>query len=325
MTVQVILHDVNEYADRIGKDSALCIGNFDGVHPGHARLIATAVETAAQENLTSMVLTFEPHTLDVISKNPVVQRLTNLDTRIRLLRETGVDVIVVQPFTPDFASIGPEEFMAGIVVGKLRARAIIVGPDVRFGRGGGGDRRMLEAFGRERGIRIIGVDKFVKNGKPVSSSRIRNLLLDDGNVSEVRDILGRPYRIEGRVVKGSGRGRSLGFPTANLSEIDVLVPKHGIYAGAGVADGRLYPAALHIGERKTFDEPFSIEIYLIGRGTDASLYDERVRAYLFRRLRDVVRFKDSEELRSRIKGDIDDAVEIYKKIMEENGSSNMEV
>jgi riboflavin kinase/FMN adenylyltransferase len=211
------------------------------------------------------------------------------------------------------------------VAGKLGARAIIVGPDVRFGRGGGGDRRMLEAFGRERGIRIIGVDKFVKNGKPVSSSRIRNLLIDEGNVSEVNDILGRPYRIEGRVVRGKGRGRTLGFPTANLSDIDVLVPKHGIYAGAGAADGKIYPAALHIGERKTFDEPFSIEIYLIGRGTDAPLYDERIRAYLFRRLRDVVRFKDPGELRNRIKEDIDDTVEIYHTIMDAIGSSNLEV
>jgi riboflavin kinase/FMN adenylyltransferase len=321
----VILHDVSEYASRIGKDSALCIGNFDGVHPGHARLIGRAVETAAKEHLTSVVLTFEPHTLDVITKNPVAARLTSLDTRIGLLKETGVDAIVVQPFTPEFASIGPEEFMSGIVAGKLRARAIIVGPDVRFGRGGGGDRRMLEAFGRERGIRIIGVEKFVKNGKPISSSRIRDLLRDEGNVSEVLDILGRPYRIEGRVIRGSGRGRTLGFPTANLSDIDVLVPKHGIYAGAGVADGRIYPAALHIGERKTFDEPFSIEIYFIGRGTDAPLYDERVRAYLFRRLRDVVRFKDSQELRSRIKEDIDDAVEIYREMVDEIGPSNLEV
>lgn len=310
-----ILQDVRDYPTAVGKRSALCIGNFDGVHPGHEYLIKKLIEAAKTQDIVSAVLTFEPHPLDILGQKGTLKRLTNGDYKIRLLQKTGVDVIIVQKFTRRFASVKPMDFMEKIVVEQLQAKVIVIGPDFKFGFGRGGDRNILEEFGKQRGIEIVSVEMLEKNGRLISSSHIRKLLLHEGDVADVFSILGRPYGLEGRVVRGGGRGRRLGFPTANLSDIDVLIPKEGIYAGAGFADKKMYPAAIHIGERKTFSEPFAVEIYFIGRQNDSPLYGELVRAYLLQRLRDVMRFDDPDALKNKIREDIDDTLEIYNKVM----------
>jgi riboflavin kinase/FMN adenylyltransferase len=307
---QVVLEDYREYPERIGRESALCIGNFDGVHSAHEHLIRTLIDRAHTGSLASVLLTFEPHPLDVLSRRGSVKRLTSREVKIRLLRETGLDVIIVQPFTKEFASLTPEAFLERVVVGALRAKVIVIGPDSRFGFGGRGNRAMLEKFGKDFDVEIVSIQPFIKDGRPVSSSHIRSLL-DEGNVSEVLSLLGRPYELGGKAIEGRGRGRRIGFPTANLSGVDVMVPKEGVYAAAGGLEGKIYPAAVHIGARRTFDEPFAIEVHFIGRDEDSPLYGKQVNVYLLRRLRDVERFKSAGDLRGQIEKDVTESRSVY--------------
>jgi riboflavin kinase/FMN adenylyltransferase len=310
---QSVLEDYREYPEKIGRDSALSIGNFDGVHPGHEHLIGTLIGRARARSLASVLLTFEPHPLDVLSRRGNVKRLTSRKVKLRLLRETGLDAIIVQPFTREFASLSPEAFLEQVVVGTLRAKVIVIGPDSRFGFGGRGNRAMLEKFGKDFDVEIISVQPFVKDGRPISSSNLRSLL-DEGNVSEVLSLLGRPYGVSGKVIEGKGRGRQIGFPTANLSGVEVMVPREGVYAAAGFAEGRIYPAAVHIGERKTFDEPYAIEVHLIDREDVSPLYGQQVSVYFLKRLRDVERFGSVDELREKIEKDVKESLSVYRSV-----------
>ena len=322
--VTQILNNISQFSSNGGKDSALTIGNFDGVHPGHEHLVHKLVETAKSRGLVSVVLTFEPHPLAFLSHGSPVKRLTSRDYKVKLLTETGLDFIIVQPFNADFAAIGPEEFIERVMVEALRAKALIMGPDFRFGHKRAGDRKLLEKYAQRHGIDIISIDLLRENGQPVSSSYIRGLLENEGRVSDVLRILGRPYGIEGTVVKGDGRGRELGFPTANLAGIDVLVPKEGIYAALSHFKGKAFPAAVHIGERKTFDEPFAVEAYILSGGEDLSLYDQNIRLFFLKRLRDVIKFSGKDELIKKIKEDIDDTKRIYGKLIDTIETSRLE-
>jgi len=318
----LVLHAIDEYAAAAGKSSALCLGNFDGVHLGHVQLLGQLVRIARERSLLSVVLTFEPHPLEVLGKSRV-GRLTSPPQKVRLLEAAGVDVIVVQPFTASFASLRPDDFMRQVIGTKLMARAIVVGPDVRFGAGGAGDARRLETFGRGRGIDVHAIEALRVEGRPVSSSFIRSLL-EKGEAASVRRMLGRPYRMEGSIIRGEGRGSTLGFPTANLSQIDVLVPKDGVYAGAAASEGALLPAAIHIGERPTFDAPFSVEVHLIGRRSDAPMAGQRLAVHLLERLRDCARFPDRETLREKIREDIDRTAGIYDTFKHETQAGKPE-
>ncbi|MFH1438903.1 MAG: bifunctional riboflavin kinase/FAD synthetase [Pseudomonadota bacterium] len=319
-----ILNDISEFASVAGKDSALTIGNFDGVHPGHEHLLHRLVKTAESRGLVSVVLTFEPHPLVFLSRGQAVKRLTSRDYKVKLLKETGLDFIIVQPFDADFAAISPEEFIERVMVRTLRAKALIIGPDFRFGHKRAGDRKLLETHARRHGIEIISIESLRENGRPVSSSYIRELLENEGRVTDVLRILGRPYGFEGTVVKGAGRGRELGFPTANLAGIDVLVPKEGIYAALSYIKGKAFPAAVHIGERKTFEGPFSVEAYILSGGEDLSLYDQNIRLFFLKRLRDVIKFSGKEELIKKINEDIDDTRKIYGKLIDTIETSRLE-
>ena len=309
-----ILRAISEYGLKIGAPSALCIGNFDGVHAGHRRLIGRLIEEAGARGLSPTVLTFEPHPLDVLHPGRSPGRLTTPGAKARLLEGIGVDTVVVHPFTGSFASLGPEEFIDEVIVAGLRARVVVAGPDFRFGFGGAGDRNLLETYGKRSGVGVISVEHYLSGGKIVSSSRVRSLLAAEGNVSEAMEILGRPYGVEGMVVRGMGRGKGMGFPTANLSGIGVLVPREGVYAAAGIIDGEPLPAALHIGERKTFDEPFSIEAFFIGPGIGQALYGRKVRVFFLRRLRDVERFESREKLREKINEDVERVIAIHAEM-----------
>jgi riboflavin kinase/FMN adenylyltransferase len=305
----LVLNAIDAYAAAAGKSSALCLGNFDGVHLGHAHLLRRLVRIAGERSLLSVVLTFEPHPLEVLGKSRV-GRLTSPAQKVRLLEAAGVDVVVVQPFTASFASLSPDGFMREVIATRLMARVVVVGPDVRFGAGGAGDARQLETFGRSRGIDVHAIEALRVEGRPVSSSFIRSLL-ERGEAASVRRMLGRPYRMEGSVVPGDGRGSALGYPTANLSRIDVLVPKDGVYAGAAESEGDLHPAAIHIGRRPTFDAPFSVEVHIIGRRSDAPMAGRRLAVHLLERLRDSARCPDTQSLREKIREDIDRTARIY--------------
>ena len=319
-----ILNNISQLSSFTEKDSALTIGNFDGVHPGHEHLLRKLVEIAKSRGLVSVVLTFEPHPLAFLSHGSPIKRLTSSDYKVKLLMETGLDFIIVQPFNADFAAITPEEFIEQVMVRTLRAKALIMGPDFRFGHKRAGDRKLLEKYAQRYGIEITSIESLRKNGQPVSSSYIRRLLENEGRVSDVLRILGRPYGLEGTVVKGEGRGRELGFPTANLADIDVLVPKEGIYAALSHVEGKTFPAAVHIGERKTFEGPFAVEAYILSHGEDLSLYDQHIRLFFLKRLRDVVKFSGKDELIKKIKEDIDDTKMIYAKLIDTIEISKLE-
>jgi riboflavin kinase/FMN adenylyltransferase len=265
----------------------VAVGEFDGVHLGHREVISGS----------DTVLTFEPHPLAVIRPEAAPRLLTSLEVKAELVAAIGVQELVVIPFDHAFAAQGPEAFIDDVLVGRLRATHVSVGENFRFGHRAGGDPAMLAADPRfeTRVVEMVEVD-----GEIVSSSHIRALVLA-GDVSHARRFLGAPFSVRGDVVRGDQRGRTLGFPTANLIPDDTLVcPGHGVYAAR--ADGD--PAAVNVGVRPTFgtDRSVLIEAYLLDQ--DVDLYGRRLTIEFLARLRGERRFHSAEALIEQMHQDV---------------------
>jgi riboflavin kinase/FMN adenylyltransferase len=241
------------------------IGNFDGVHLGHVRLLRRTVQIARQVGTAAVAFTFDPHPAAILQPQNPPLPLTARGRKLDLLRPLGLDAVLVYPTDRQLLSLSWREFLEELLLKKLRIRGIVEGPDFRFGRNREGDWQLLEAWARERGVWAELVPAVVVDGHPVSSSRIR-ALISAGEVSAANRLLSEPYRIQGRVVVGAKRGRTLGFPTANLADVTTILPAQGIYAGrAYLAEGTVvYPAAISIGPNPTFEETgLKIEAYLL--------------------------------------------------------------
>jgi riboflavin kinase/FMN adenylyltransferase len=279
------------------RGGAVSVGNFDGAHLGHARLIELLVQTARP----AVVLTFDPHPLKLLRPEQAPPLLTTLADRAEYLHQLGADHVVVLPTTPALLQLSAEEFFQHILMQRLAARAIVEGPNFRFGRNRTGDINQLEKWCRAAGIRFRTVELQKLAGQEVSSSSIRRAL-SEGRLADAIAALGRPYRLRGIVRLGAQRGRTLGFPTANLEETPTLVPGYGVYA----AHARGYPAAVHIGPNPTFGEGHAkIEAHLIGFTGD--LYGQELVVEFVRRIRDIRRFASAEELRQQLQRDIETA------------------
>jgi riboflavin kinase / FMN adenylyltransferase len=284
---------------------ALALGTFDGVHLGHRRVIASAVERAREGGLVSTVVTFDPHPLCVLRPDEPPRLLTTTAQRIDLISELGVDELVTIPFTPELSRQSAEDFCDQVLVGALGARSVSVGRNFRFGHGAAGDAALLAS----RPEFETDVVELVQHGDDsISSSRIRNLLAE-GDVGHAAELLGAPYSLVGPVVEGDRRGRDLGVPTANVEPPgEVVVPAPGIYAGMATADGiSPTPAAISIGVRPTFDDrgDLRVEAHLIGFAGD--LYGRELKLSFLERLRDEVRFDSAEELVEQMKKDVEQA------------------
>jgi riboflavin kinase/FMN adenylyltransferase len=298
------------WLDDIPDGSGTCvlsIGNFDGVHVGHRAIIARAREFADQHRLPLNVLTFDPHPLVVVAPARAPQMMEPLELREQRLRDAGAGRVVVARSEPTLLGMEAAAFVDAIICRRFAAACVVEGATFGFGAGRRGNVKLLRALGESRGFRVEIVEPvsvMLPDGRAVqvSSSAVREAMFA-GRVEDASALLGRPPVLLGRVVHGHGRGRDLGFATANLDCGDLLVPGDGVYAGSAEMDGRSWPAAISIGRSPTFGEgPRQVEAHLIG--CDENVYDQRMRVTIVARLRDQRRFASPEELRRQIEGDV---------------------
>lgn len=305
--------------------SVVTIGNFDGVHRGHARVLERMCADARAAGAAAVAVTFTPHPQQVHRPQTAPPLLTGDTDRLELLAATGLDAVLLLPYTLEFARQSPEDFVRRYLVDGLHARAVVVGRDVRFGWQNAGDLGTMIDLGTEHGftVEVIGdVRPDVDHGdladphrRRWSSSWVRELL-EHGDVAQAAHVLGRPHRVRGTVVHGDARGRELGFPTANLGpDAQGMVPADGVYAGwlrrTLHADGRaveeverVLPAAVSIGTNPTFDgTQRRVEAHVLDR-TDLDLYGEEVVLELVERLRPTLRFDSVDELLARMHEDV---------------------
>ncbi|MFO8058194.1 MAG: bifunctional riboflavin kinase/FAD synthetase [bacterium] len=293
--------------------SAVTIGNFDGVHIGHRAIIKQVLEFSSEHRVSSVVITFDPHPREVIYKGQEVPAILTFSERARLIRELGVDYLVKVDFTPEFASREADWFVEEVVA-MLSPRLVVVGHDFRFGKGRKGDAELLGRAGRRFGFSVVSVPAVEVLGKPVSSTRIRGLV-QAGEMGRAHLLLGEPFNIHGKVIHGHGRGKDVGFATANLSWKNRLIPPEGVYAAVACWDGQRCPAVVNIGANPTFnDRAISIEAHIMGFSGD--LYDRNIRLALYQRLRGEIKFESAEALAEQIKKDVQKARQI---LIEEAG------
>jgi riboflavin kinase/FMN adenylyltransferase len=290
----------------------VAIGNFDGVHTGHRALLRSLFDDAEQMQLVPTVLTFFPHPAQVLGRGqqPV---LTRLDYRLQLLTRTleGLQVLV-QPFTKQLASLTPEQFARDVLVQRCRAKRVLVGENFRFGKDRAGDLSTLRALGDELGFAADAVGLVELDGDIVSSSRIRTLVAA-GEIEAANRLLGRPYALAGRVVSGQQLGRQLGFPTANLADVEELWPANGVYACwvNGIEAHGPLAAVCNVGERPTVSgQERRIEVFVLEYSGD--LYGRELTLHLCARLRGEQRFGSLDELRAQIARDVERASQLLR-------------
>ncbi len=285
------------------KNSVLTLGNFDGLHIGHRRVIEKVVERARRFGAPSVVYTFEPHPLKVVAPEKSPPLLIDIEDKIRLINETGADWLVLAEFTKAFAATHPRQFVEEVLVNALSVREVWVGHDFSFGKGKSGTVEYLKELGGEFGFRVFVVDAYKRRGEVVSSSRIR-AYVKDGEVKKAAALLGRLYSIKGKVVGGREIGKEIGFPTANLEVESELVPKDGVYAAFATVEGRERDAVLNIGVAPTFGgKGRTIEVHILDFCDN--IYGKKVEARFASRLRDETAFPSKEALVKAIEKDID--------------------
>jgi riboflavin kinase / FMN adenylyltransferase len=289
---------------------ALAVGNFDGLHRGHHRIIRRLSREAGAAGLPVALLTFAPHPEKIFSPDEILM-IQTLDQRLRAIQKLRVETAIVLPFTRAMARMTAESFAAKILAEALRARIVVIGADFRFGAKRRGDAAFLEEAGRRLGFRTIVVPPLINGGEPVSSSRIRADLIA-GNVEEAARLLGRPYEIEGEVVSGAGRGRTLGFPTANLRSPNEILPP-GVFATRLIHGSRAWNSVTNVGLRPTFGaaEP-TVETHVLDASAD--LYGSYVRLSFVARLRDERAFRGTKALAGAIRDDIAAARRLFRRV-----------
>ncbi|MFA4875611.1 MAG: bifunctional riboflavin kinase/FAD synthetase [bacterium] len=292
--------------------TAVALGVFDGVHLGHLELIRRTRDAAARINGKALAYTFEPHPVRVLSPSECPQLLTTLDQKLKLLDEAGIDAVIVEPFSREFAHMDAGAFFRDVIVSRMRAAAVIVGYDFTFGLHRQGTIEMLEVFGREQGIETIVVPAIFARDTLISSTVIRRMI-SHGEVDHARELLGRPYAIEGDVIAGRGIGSELGARTANIVTKNELLPQNGVYVTRTAVElretgvyGKSYASITSIGDNPTFpDSPFTIETHLIDVETE--LLGKAVSIEFLAFMRGQVRFDSQDALKAQIAKDINAA------------------
>ena len=278
------------------------IGNFDGVHCGHRSMIALLVERAREHGVPALVFTFDPHPICLLRPQHAPPPLTTTARKLELLETCGVDGVIVYPTDRALLDLTPRAFFEQIIQGSLAAGGLVEGPNFFFGRDRAGDVVLLAELCSATGVRLDVVPPLAIGDMLVSSTEIRRLI-QQGRVKTAGELLGAPYRLQGMVGEGARRGRTLGFPTANLSEVATVMPADGVYAGRVSVDGNLHIAAINIGPNPTFAEQNrKVEVHLLDFRGD--LYGRSLEVDLLDRMRDTVPFADIEALRSQLERDI---------------------
>jgi riboflavin kinase/FMN adenylyltransferase len=311
-----LIRDLAALPDAL-RQGAVTVGNFDGVHRGHARIIERLVAQARTEDGPAVAFTFDPHPVRLLRPELAPPPLTWIERKAELLARLGIDALVAYPTDQALLDLSPEEFFEQILVTRLAARAIVEGPNFRFGRQRSGTIETLKERCHARDMRLEIVEPLVVEGEIVSSSRVRRLIAT-GDVATARALLTEPYRIRGLVTHGARRGATLGFPTANIEGIDTLLPAAGVYAGVGIVrvqgsrvggqEESRWSAAINIGPNPTFgDDAVKVEAHLIG--FDGDLYGQILEIDFLDRLRDIRTFGSADELKAQLAIDVARATE----------------
>lgn len=281
--------------------SAAALGTFDGVHRGHQEVILTTKEYAREHHLQLMVFTFSTHPLASLKPELEPARLLDNDAKVRLMVELGVDILVNIPFTKDLAALSADEFLSLLV--KAGVKAVGIGDNFSFGAGGKGNVHLLKAEHTRYGLTILSRPLLKVDGLVVSSTNIRKAI-KEGRVALAQEMLGRPYAIRGRVVSGDHRGRSLGFPTANLKLLGthMAIPAFGVYAGFVKVGEKRYDAMINVGDNPTFaNQETRLEVHLFDFSGD--LYGQEITVGLLLRIRGEKKFSSLEKLKEQLQED----------------------
>lgn len=282
--------------------ASVTIGNFDGVHIGHQELLRRTVARAKTSGSQSVALTFSPHPVRFFSPNARFYEITSLDEKAAIIAGYGIDVLVVETFTGQVGGMLPAEFAREIIAGRLRAGHVVVGYDFTFGAKRTGTPKELELLGRELGFEVEVVPPLVRGGTIVSSTRIRDLLLA-GRVREAEELMRRPYMLSGPVITGAGRGKKLGFPTANIQFSQEIVPLPGVYVVDAEVEGVSRRSVANVGFNPTFGEnSLGVEVHLLD--FEGDLYGKRVTVRFRDRIRDERKFKSAADLVRQIEKDV---------------------
>ncbi|MGA3209471.1 MAG: bifunctional riboflavin kinase/FAD synthetase [Syntrophales bacterium] len=293
------------------REAFVTIGNFDGVHLGHLPILKKLIEAAHSENSKAVVITFDPHPKKVL--RPEIRPfylITSTEEKIKLLEDIGVDGLILIPFDLNFSKMTAESFVCDILWDKLHIRKIFVGHDYSFGKSKTGNKVFLAAIGKKLGFEVDIINAVKLDDETISSTRLRHLILD-GDVRTAARLLGRPYNVSGIVVEGKRRGSILGIPTANIKPEKELIPAQGVYAVIAHLENDRHQGVLNIGFNPTFsDTDLSVEVFLLDFSGD--IYGKRVNVLFMERIRDEVKFENSEQLVKQIRKDIDEAWAILK-------------
>lgn len=284
------------------KAPAVALGNFDGVHRGHQKIISELVKTAQRSDSDSIIYTFDPHPRVVLNKVAELPRITTFTERVEILEHLGVSVLILAEFTREFAEQTPREFAQSLLKEDLGATDVFVGANFRFGKARSGDARSLREMGPELGFKTHIIPPVMVNGGRVSSSKIREKIIE-GNISEANQLLGREFTVMGKVVHGHHRGKGLGFPTANIKPEPKIHPPSGVYAVFCRTSEGVLPGVMNIGYNPTFgDRKVSYEVHILDY--DADLYGSMIKVYFVERLRPEKHFQSPDILREQIARDV---------------------
>ncbi|MDH7603497.1 MAG: bifunctional riboflavin kinase/FAD synthetase [Melioribacter sp.] len=308
-----IFKDSSEF--KKDKKTVITVGSFDGLHIGHQKILKKLLELSKEINGTSVLLTFEPHPRSVIAKDFNLKILTTLDEKKLYLEKFGIDNLIVQNFTLEFSQMTSEEFIKKILVNDIGVSHIVIGHDHKFGKDRLGDEEKLKEFGRQHNFNVTSVEAEMIDGQIVSSTKIRKAL-NEGNIEKVNLFLGRNYKISGKIVEGTKRGRELGFPTANIKLHDErkAIPKNGVYVVSCVLKNKNYYGVMNIGIRPTFENnnQTTLEVNLFD--FNRNVYGEDIEVKFIKYIRDEKKFESKEDLINQIRLDIKTAKEIIEGI-----------
>ena len=296
--------------EREYKNPVLTLGNFDGVHLGHQEIFKKIVNRAKEIGGTSIAITFDPHPLKILAPEKCPSLITNFKEKAEILESLQVDILFSIPFSRKFSDLNAADFVKKIVVDKIGAKELFIGYDFAFGKGREGDTGILKGLGESMGFKVTVFEPIRVGEKTVSSTLIRNLI-KEGNVREAYIYLGRPYSVSGKVIKGHGRGKRLGFPTANINFQSELIPGDGVYVGEVLFGENRYKSLINVGTNPTFGEDkLNIEVFILD--FDKDIYGEYLKVLFHEKIRGEIRFKAQEQLIVQMRNDLKQARDFFE-------------